>query len=183
MKTEEPDFTDPRALREQAERILQQKREKAKLDEESEADAKKLLHELQVHQIELEMQNEELFRAYEAAEAALKKYTLVFDQAPMGFVTLESDGTITELNFTSAEMLGDRRFSLIGSNFKLYISDESKSTFNSFFKNVYTSHKKETCQVMLGYESKSLFQVYIEGIVIENDSKCLLSIVNVSKLK
>lgn len=183
MKTEEPDFTDPRALRKQAEKILQQKREKAKLDEESEADAKKLLHELQVHQIELEMQNEELYKAYEAAEAALKKYTLVFDQAPMGFVTLESDGTITELNFTSAEMLGDRRFSLIGSNFKLYISDESKSTFNSFFKNVYTSHKKESCHVKLGYDNKPLCLVYLEGIVIENDSKCLLSMVNISKLK
>jgi PAS domain-containing protein len=183
MKTEEPDFTDPRALRKQAEKILQQKKAQAKLDEESEVDAKKLLHELQVHQIELEMQNEELYKAYEAAEAALKKYTLVFDQAPMGFVTLESDGTITELNFTSAEMLGDRRFSLIGSNFKLYISDESKNTFNSFFTNVYTSHKKESCHVMLGYEDKPLFQVYIEGIVIENDSKCLLSIVNISKLK
>jgi PAS domain S-box-containing protein len=138
------------------------------------------LHELQVHQIELEMQNEELRKAYETAEAALKKYTLIFDQAPMGFVTLESDGTITELNFTSAEMLGDRRFSLIGSNFKLYISDESKSAFNSFFANVYTSHKKETCKVMLGYENKSLFQVYIEGIVIENDSKCMLSLVDVT---
>jgi hypothetical protein len=81
-------------LRKQAEKILQQKREKVIQDEKNEADAKKLLHELQVHQIELEMQNEELLKAYEAAEAALKKYTIVFDQAPMGFVTLESDGTI-----------------------------------------------------------------------------------------
>jgi len=101
----------------------------------------------------------------------------------MGFVTLESDGTITELNFTSAEMLGDRRFSLIGSHFKLYISDESKSTFDSFFTKVYTSHKKESCQVMLGYYNKPLCLVYLEGIVIENDSKCLLSMVNISKLK
>ena len=149
----------------------------------SDADIIKVIHELQVHQIELEMQNEELYKAYEAAEDALKKYTLVFDQAPMGFVTLENNGSITELNFAAAEMLGDRRFSLIGSNFKLYISDESRSTFNSFFTNVYNSHKKESCRVMLGYDNKPLCQVYLEGIVIENDSKCLLSMVNVSKLK
>jgi PAS domain-containing protein len=183
MITQEPDFTNPRELRRQAEKILQEKKEKALIEGEKEIDAKKLLHELQVHQIELEMQNEELRKAYETAEAALKKYTLVFDQAPVGFVTLESDGSIIDLNFTAAEMLGDRRYSLIDSNFKLYISEESKSTFGDFFERVYTSHEKESCKVTLGYDNEALCQVYIEGIVIENDSKCLLSMVNVSQPK
>ena len=180
MKTEEPDFTDPRKLREQAEKLLQQKKEKARLDEKNDVDAQKLLHELQVHQIELEMQNEELLNAYEAAEAALKKYTLVFDQAPMGFVTLERDGTIAELNFAAAEMLGDRRFSLMGSNFKLYISDESKSVFSDFIKKAYASQQKESCKILLGNYTDSNLQIYIEGIVIENDNRCMLSLVDVS---
>ena len=59
-----------------------------------ETDAIKLLHELQVHQIELEMQNEELILANEAAETALKKYTMLYDFAPMGYFTLEADGII-----------------------------------------------------------------------------------------
>ncbi len=181
MKFEEPDFTDPRTLRKQAEKILQQKKEKALQDEKDEADAKKLLHELQVHQIELHMQNEELLKAYEAAEEALKKYTLVFDQAPMGFVNLESDGTIAELNFAAAEMLGDRRFSLMGSNFKLYISDESRTVFSDFFKRAYLTHQKEACKLMIGNDSKR--QIYVEGIVIENDNNCMLSLVDVSQLK
>lgn len=180
MKTEEPDFTDPRELRRQAEKILQQKKEKAIENEKNEADTQKLLHELQVHQIELEMQNEELLKAYEAAEEALKKYTLVFDQAPMGFVTLESDGTIAELNFAAAEMLGDRRFSLMGSNFKLYISDESKTAFSDFFKRTYATHKKENCKILLVNDTEFQRQIYIEGIVIENDNKCMLSLVDVT---
>jgi len=182
MKTEEPDFTDPRTLRAQAEKILQQKKEKALQVEadEAEADAKKLLHQLQVHQIELEMQNEELLKAYETAETALKKYTLVFDQAPLGFVTLESDGTIAELNFTAAEMLGDRRISLMGSNFKLYISDESKITFSDFFKKAYTTHQKESCKIMLGDNPDAKRQIYLEGIVIENDNNCMLSLVDIT---
>ncbi|TVQ08546.1 MAG: hypothetical protein EA361_16440 [Bacteroidetes bacterium] len=183
MNTEEPDFKDVKALRKQAEKILQQKKAQARLDEANEADAKKLLHELQVHQIELEMQNEELQKAYDTAEEALKKYTLVYDQAPMGFVTLESDGTISELNFAAAEMLGDRRFSLMGSIFKLHILEESKSSFARFFNKVYTSHKKESCKVMLGGDNETPHQVYLEGIVIENDTKCLLSMINVSQLK
>ena len=71
-----------------------------------ESDFKKLLHELQVHQIELEMQNEELIKANETAETALRKYTMLYDFAPMGYFTLEEDGTICDLNFTAAEMLG-----------------------------------------------------------------------------
>lgn len=180
MKSEEPDFTNPRTLRKQAEKLLQQKKAKAIQDEKNEVDAQKLLHELQVHQIELEMQNEELLNAYEAAEAALKKYTIVFDQAPMGFVTLEKDGTIAELNFAASEMLGERRFSLMGSNFKLYISAESRSVFSDFFKKAYSTHQKQSCNVLLGSDADSASQIYIEGIVIENDNKCLLSLVDVA---
>ena len=92
----------------------------------------KLLHELQVHQIELEMQNEELIQANETAETALKKYTMLYDFAPMGYFTLDPDGTICELNFTGAEMLGDKRFSLVNSNFKLFISEDSRPVFDVF---------------------------------------------------
>jgi PAS domain S-box-containing protein len=178
MKIEEPDFRDPRTLRKQAEKILQQKKEKVIQDEKNEADAQKILHELQVHQIELELQNEELLKAYETAEAALKKYTIVFDQAPMGFATLESDGTIVELNFAAAEMLGDRRFSLMGSNFKLYVSEESRTTFFDFFKRAYATRQKEECKILLGNDTGTQRQLHIEGIVIENDNNCVLSLVD-----
>jgi PAS domain S-box-containing protein len=181
MKTEDSGITDARKLRIQAEKLLQQKKEQARLVEESEADAKKLLHELQVHQIELEMQNEELQRAYETAEEALKKYTLLFDQAPMGFVTLENDGVITELNFAAAEMLGDRRFSLMGSYFKLYVADQSRNVFSDFFLKTYTTHQKESCKIMI--DQDSLREVYLEGIVIENDSKCMLTMMDVTSFR
>jgi PAS domain-containing protein len=62
------------------------------------------------------MQNEELRQAYETTEAALKKYTMLFDLAPVGYFSLDKDGTICELNFTGADILGERRFSLIDSN-------------------------------------------------------------------
>jgi len=181
MSDEEIDFTDPEMLRKRAEEKLKEKQKKDV--PVIEADVKKLMYELQVHQIELEMQNEELRLAYETAETALKKYTMLFDLAPMGYFTLESDGSISDLNFYGAELLGERRFSLVNSNFKLYVTDESLPVFNSFFSKVYASIAKESCEVMLGYDNKVLCYVYMEGIVIDDDKKCLLSVIDISGFK
>jgi PAS domain-containing protein len=182
MHTEEPDFKDPRKRRAHAEKMLQQKKDvKAGPDLGNEADAQKLVHELQVHQIELEMQNEELHKAYETAEAALKKFTLVFDQAPMGLITLESDGTIAELNFPAAEMLGDRRFGLERTNLKLHITEESRTDFCNFLKKTYETNRKEACRIFLVNQPSQ--QVYVEGVVIENDTQCMLSLVDISRFK
>ena len=179
MRKEEKNFTDDQMLRRKAEEQLKLKQNK--VDKPVlETDAKKLLHELQVHQIELEMQNEELRQAYEIAETALKKYTLLYDFAPMGYFTLDGDGSISELNFTGAEMLDDKRFALVNSNFKLFVSEESKLVFNDFFSNVYTGNSKESCEVMLGYNNNPLCRVYMEGIVTGDDRKCLLSVVDIS---
>jgi PAS domain-containing protein len=180
MQNEEPDLTDPRKLRQQAEEKLKVKQEKAGFED---LDASRLVHELQVHQIELEMQNEELRRAYDTAETALKKYTMLYDLAPMGYFTLDKSGSICELNFTGADLLGEKRFKLINSNFKLFISEDSRAIFNDFFMKVYSSHAKESCKVTLGYDKQPLCRVYMEGILTDDDQKCLLSAIDISAFK
>jgi PAS domain-containing protein len=182
MSKKEQNLTDAQMLRKKAEEQLKEKQKK--VDKPVlETDVKKLLHELQVHQIELEMQNEELRQANETAEAALKKYTMLYDFAPMGYFTLNSDGSICDLNFTGAEMLGDKRISLISSNFKLFISQESQSEFNKFFNKLYTDNTKESCEVILGFDNGPLYHVYMEGIVTGDDRNCLLSVVDISEFK
>ena len=175
-------YTDAQLLRIKAEEKLKNK-QKNKVTDDTVHDAQKLLHELQVHQIELEMQNEELREATEAAQVALKKYTMLYDLAPMGYFTLNYDGAILELNFTGAEMLDDRRFSLVGSNFKLYVTDESKSVFNEFFLRVFDENAKESCKVKLGYDEKLLGYFYMEAVCIGDENKCLLSLIDISNLK
>ncbi len=169
MSNEEHNFPDARMLRIKAEKQLKEN-QKALDMSVLESDVKKLMHELQVHQIELEMQNEELIKANEIAETALKKYTMLYDFAPMGYFTLDAEGTILELNFTGAEMLEDKRVSLVGTNFKLFVSDISKPVFARFFKRVFTSNSKESCEIMLGYENDHSCFVYIEGIVLQGDT-------------
>jgi PAS domain-containing protein len=182
MNTEEMDFTDARQLRLKAEELLKKKQSKA-AKQIRETDVKKLLHELQVHQIELEMQNEELLHAYNTAEAALKKYTMLYDLASIGYFTLDSEGTICELNFSGAEMLGDKRYALLNSNFKLFVSDDSKPDFNKFYSKLFTSNFKESCEIMLGYDNNPLCHVYMEGFVIGDEKKCFLSLVDISTFK
>jgi PAS domain-containing protein len=176
------DLSNAKFLREKAE-------EKLKLVQNRdyisglESDVKRLIHELQVHQIELEMQNEELIYSNERAEAALKKYTILYDFAPMGYFSLNQDGIILELNFTAAEMLGDRRFSLINSNFKLFISEESLPVFNNFLNMVYFTKSKVSCELFLISESDQSRNIYIEALVTGEDGQCLMSAVDLSTIR
>lgn len=182
MSNEENELSDAQRLRLNAEDKLKAKQKKIE-QPNTEIDVKRLLHELQVHQIELEMQNEELHLANQAAETALKKYTMLYDFAPMGYFTLDSKGGIHDLNFTGAEILGNRRFSLVNSNFKLFVSDDSKPVFNHFLDKVYAFNVKESCEIMLGHDNDHLFDVYIEGILIGDEAKCLLSVVDISEFR
>lgn len=177
---EEIDHNDVKMLRKKAELLLSEKL-KAGAPKLTEFETDKLLHELQVHQIELEMQNEELRQAYQSSEAALRKYTLLFDLAPIGFFSLDSEGEIADLNFTGADILNEKRYSLLNSNIKLFVAEESRLVFNDFFKRVYATNSKETCMVKLRNNSNELRQVYLEGVVTEDAQNCLVSVVDLSK--
>jgi len=182
MNDEDEDITDAQMLRKMAEEKLKEKQNKTEKPV-IESDLKRIMHELQVHQIELEMQNEELRKAYETAETALKNYTMLYDLAPVGFFTLNFEGNICELNFTGARILGDRRFSLVNRNFKLFVDEDSLPVFNNFFNLIYTSNSKESCEVMLAYDNTPLGVVYMEGITTGDNQKCLLSMIDISRFK
>ncbi|MFO7873183.1 MAG: PAS domain-containing protein, partial [Bacteroidales bacterium] len=168
--------------RKKAEAILKEKKGKVE-QKDLESDVKKLLHELQVHQIELEMQNEELQQAYSEAQEALKKYTLLYDFAPMGYLTISGDGTILDLNFSAAEMIGEKRGRLINTNLKLFIADDSKSEFNAFIDKVFANKLKQSSVVVLDNGDNDSIRAYMEGICIEEDNQCILSFLDISKFK
>lgn len=181
MTRKEENMTEAQTLRLKAEERLKKNNKSGALINES--DTKKLLHELQVHQIELEMQNEELQEAYQTVEKALEKYTMLYDFAPAGYFMLDKDSMICDVNFTGAEMLGERRFALSGANFRLFVSEDTKSAFDKFFRNVYAGNGKESCALKLVSEEKTFSLFYAEGIVTGDDRKCLLTLVDIADLK
>ncbi len=114
-------FIRPEALRSRAEKQLAA--QKAWLAPDGEADHLKLIHELQVHQIELEMQNGMLAEAFAHVNALRAKYQDLYESAPVGYFTLSVDGTILELNGRAASLLGQNPSDLTGRNLREFFSE------------------------------------------------------------
>ena len=92
-----------------------------------------LSYELRVHQIELEMQNEELRRAHAALEASRDRYLQLYDFAPICYLTLTKDGMIAEANLTCASLLGVAREELVNTRFAEYIAPEESDHWHRHF--------------------------------------------------
>jgi two-component system, cell cycle sensor histidine kinase and response regulator CckA len=116
---------DAADLREIAEEVAREQvaRSLESVDPRTSGDTGRILHELRVHQIELEMQNEELRRAQAEIEAARARYFEIYDLAPVGYVTLSEQGLILDANLTAASMLGVRRGALVKKPFSRFIFD------------------------------------------------------------
>lgn len=146
------------------------------------ADTIKLIHELDVYHIELEMQNEELRIAKQEAELAAKKYTELYDNAPAGYFTLSKDGDIIDLNLYAAEMLGKERKRLINNRFGLFISDHTRPVFNLFFDRIFTLKAKEYCDLVLTTADKLSVHVHLTGTLAPDTEQCLITAVDITAL-
>jgi len=170
-------------LRKRAEKLLKKKPSRPSL-QLSKADVLKLIHELEVHQIELELQNEELLLAKEkAAELATKKYIELYDFAPSGYFTLSKEGDIIELNLYGSQMLGKERSRLKNNRFGFFVSDDTKSIFNLFLGKVFNNKAKGTCEVTLSTIGNLPMCVHLTGIAIENGEQCLVTVVDITERK
>src|ERR1700683_413579 len=113
----------------------------------TEADANRLLHELQVHQIELEMQNTELQEARNKVETLLETYTDLYDFAPIGYFSLDEQGLILEVNLTGAALLGVERSRLIKQRLQNFVDPPSRALFLAFLKKIFASPRKQICEL------------------------------------
>jgi two-component system, chemotaxis family, CheB/CheR fusion protein len=105
--------------------------------------------ELAIHQVELELQNEELRAARVELEAGLDRYTQLFDFAPIGYATLDVDGNVRQLNHVGASLLYESRAHLIGKRFSLFLVASDRTAFQDLIKQVLLSDVKETREFRL----------------------------------
>ena len=109
------------------------------------ANTKRLLHELQVHQVELEMQNAELRGGPERGRNQLEAYTDLYDFAPVGYYSVDEQGLILEVNLTGAALLGVERARLIKRRFLNFVTPNSRTIFQRFFRKIFMDSGKQIC--------------------------------------
>jgi PAS domain S-box-containing protein len=151
----------------------------------SDADTIALLHELHVNQIELEMQNEELLRARGEVEAALVKYTDLYDFAPIGYLTLDAKGRILESNLAATELLGMPSSELLGADFRFLVVRQSLSMFNEFLARVLESDQKQSCELRLRSGREPGWHVRVQGKSAQSPEdgpmQCRMAMIDISE--
>jgi formate hydrogenlyase transcriptional activator len=134
----------------------------------TEADLRRLLHELQVHQIELEMQNEELRLVREELELSRNKYAELFDFAPVGYFNFDAHGVIREVNLAGAQMLGIERQQLAKKTFNAFIADaEGKEIFASHLKMVMQRQVMLRCEIRIKGKDGLVFHGQLQSVAME----------------
>ncbi|GAA3992929.1 PAS domain S-box protein [Hymenobacter antarcticus] len=121
-------------------------------------ESQRLVQELQVHQIELEMQNEELLLAQAAATAAHDQYLDLYDFAPVGHFTLTAAGLIQQLNHCASQQLGTVRPRLVGRHFALFVAPSHRAEFGQFLVRAFGEDHTLSCELtMLGEDGRPFF--------------------------
>jgi PAS domain S-box-containing protein len=177
-KKEEP-------LHKRAEKLLAKrvKRIPKKLPE----DTQKLIHELRVHQVELEVQNEELRRVQLEIEESRSKYAELYDFAPVGYFTFDRKGRILEVNLTGAWLLGVERSFLMDKPFSGFVVPEFRNLFHSLQHSLFEKGAKETCELKLRKKDGSSFYASLLCIAVqdrgEKFTECRCAVTDITERK
>jgi len=131
-------------------------------------EAAQLTHEVQVHQIQLEMQNEELRRTHEELEAARDRYAALYDFAPVAYVTLDFDGTIVEANLTAADLLKVERNELVGQPFSRFVTAEEQDTYYLHRRQILNG-QSHTCELTLMTGGRNRLRALLANAIFDGD--------------
>ena len=138
-------------------------------------DQDNLLHELKVHQIELEMQNEELRRVQTDLEESRSQYIDLYDSAPVGYLTFDVNGVVKNINLTGAQLLGVEKSSLTDKPFATFLdSRESAELFYLHIRQALRSGRNETCELVAKRSGSAPFRGQLESIALKLEDHWLI---------
>jgi PAS domain S-box-containing protein len=182
MKKKKSQLGEAAELRHRAEAQLKAKTPDAGFSR-TDDETQRLLHELQVHQIELEMQNAELRQARDEAETAMEKYADLYDFAPAGYFTLDREGIIRSVNLTGASLVGVERSRLLGRRFAQFVAATDRPALTAFLGKSCTSPAKEMCEATLLNEGNSPLFVQIEAVASASGQECRIALLDITARK
>lgn len=173
-------------LRRKAEELLS-KKQAADRQKETDTDNRALVHELQVHQIELEMQNNELRRVQQELEASWNKFVDLYDFSPVGYFTIDKRGTIVDANLTGSNLFGVEKHNLINTRFQYLVKSDLRSVFNLFCERVFETNLKQACELILLNSNETTFYAYVEGVAMRDDRGaakcCQVAVIDITEKK
>jgi PAS domain S-box-containing protein len=135
----------------------------------SSPEIQKLVHELNVHQIELEMQNEALRKSQAETAESQYKYSDLYDFAPVGYFTFDKKGYIIEANVTGASLLGAEKRSLAKQPFQRFIVPGHFSIFQFHLQKAHETRSKQICKLKLAGKDGTPFDALIDTIAVIDD--------------
>ena len=157
------------------------------VNEITSTDVKKLFEDLHIHQIELEIQNEELRRAQLELEASRDRYSELYDFAPVGYVTISENGSVLQANLSCSSILGVERSSLIGKPFSRFINKKDQDVFYLHRKTLIETKTKQACELRLVRKDRTQFYARLESVVVkdtkEGIGRCLTTITDINERK
>ena len=140
-------------------------------EEVAQPDLRRLIHELEVHQHELEMQNEELRAARVEIEDGLARYSELFEFAPIGYVVVSSEGVIRAINLAGARMLAIDKRRLVGVSFLRCVEPQQHGELLAFLKRTLaqprSEESSETCELKLSGRARGALQVRLTGARVD----------------
>ena len=167
MKSGKNTGTEAAELRRSAEALLESKAPREN-PPRSEDDMRRLLHELQVSQVELELQNEELRRAREELEVSRDKYAELYDFAPVGYFAFDPHGVIREVNLAGAHLLGIERKLLANKPFSSLIADKKgREIFANHLELVLHRRSTLRCEISLKLKNKITVYCQLQSIAVD----------------
>jgi len=143
----------------------------------------RLQHELQVHQIELEMQNEELQAANAEIEDVLERYTDLFDFAPVGYLNLNADGTVNLVNLSCAQLLGLERSQILKQRLGSFIPEDERPAFSEFMQQVFTTGVRQTCELGLLVSGGAARTVHLAALRSPDAKGCRAVLMDITERK
>lgn len=146
-------------------------------------DTQRLLHDLQVHQAELEAQNDELRRAQQALEESRNRYAELYDFAPIGYLALDDRGTVAQINLTGAAMLGAERAKIQGKSFRSYLAGRHMPAFTEYLDNVFSNTGRARHTTIITRHDGSIVDVRMESVLAHYDGQvyCLSALIDISE--
>ena len=153
-------------LRRSAEKKLQAESERLLTDDET----RRMLYELQVHQIELEMQNDELRRAEAVLDASQSRYFDLYEMAPVAYCTLNKEGLIRQANLTASTLLGINRSALLNQPISRFVLKEDEDIYYCFRKKFLASAEQHSCELRMIRQNGTRFWVHMTAVSAVDDN-------------